>query len=169
VGFAPVNDPAISILVVLDSPVGAHHGGEVGGPVFKRVAEQVLAYLAVPHDVPAPSEVETARNAKPAPQALAASDSSRASFAAAVARRGQSSAPTVEFSGEQSVVVPRLTGRSVRAVTEECARLGLVPSLVGSGVAIEQYPDAGAQVGHGAQVMVRFGRPGVVASKISRN
>ena len=61
VGFAPVNDPAITILVVLDSPVGAHHGGEVGGPVFKRVAEQVLAYLAVPHDVPAPSDVETAK------------------------------------------------------------------------------------------------------------
>ncbi len=61
-GFAPVNDPAISILVVLDSPVGAHHGGEVGGPVFKRMAEQVLAYLAVPHDVPAPSDAETAKD-----------------------------------------------------------------------------------------------------------
>jgi cell division protein FtsI (penicillin-binding protein 3) len=31
---------------------GAHHGGEVGGPVFKRIAEQVLAYLDVAHDVP---------------------------------------------------------------------------------------------------------------------
>ena len=35
VGFAPVNEPAVTILVVLDSPVGAHHGGEVGGPVFQ--------------------------------------------------------------------------------------------------------------------------------------
>ncbi|HXY79093.1 MAG TPA: penicillin-binding protein 2, partial [Candidatus Bathyarchaeia archaeon] len=52
VGFAPVNNPAITILVVLDSPEGEHHGGEVGGPVFKRIAEQVLAYLGVPHDVP---------------------------------------------------------------------------------------------------------------------
>ncbi len=56
VGFAPVNEPAVTILVVLDSPVGAHHGGEVGGPVFKRIAEQVLTYLAVPHDVPSPSD-----------------------------------------------------------------------------------------------------------------
>ena len=64
VGFAPVNKPAMTILVVLDSPVGAHHGGEVGGPVFKRVAEQVLAYLGVPHDVPSPSDVETAKNSK---------------------------------------------------------------------------------------------------------
>ena len=68
VGFAPVNNPVISILVVLDSPVGAHHGGEVGGPVFKRVAEQVLAYRDVPHDVPAPSDIETAKNLQGAPR-----------------------------------------------------------------------------------------------------
>src|ERR1700733_9459886 len=67
VGFAPVNEPAVTILVVLDSPVGAHHGGEVGGPVFKRVAEQVLTYLDVPRDIAAPSDVETAKNTKHEP------------------------------------------------------------------------------------------------------
>src|ERR1700690_154099 len=87
VGFAPVNDPAITILVVLDSPVGAHHGGEVGGPVFKRVAEQVLAYLAVPHDVPAPSDVETAKKRKGAPQPAAGADATKATFEAVVAKR----------------------------------------------------------------------------------
>lgn len=51
VGFAPVNDPALSIAVVLDSAQGLHQGGQVSAPVFKRVAEQVLAYLNVPHDV----------------------------------------------------------------------------------------------------------------------
>jgi len=168
VGFAPVNDPAISILVVLDSPVGAHHGGEVGGPVFKRVAEQVLAYLAVPHDVPAPSDVATAKKLKVAPQPAAVSDTAKANFEAAVARKNQASAPTVAFSGEDAVAVPRLIGQSVRAVTEECGRLGLAPSLVGSGIALEQYPDAGTQVQPGSQVMVRFGRPGMVLSKLSR-
>jgi cell division protein FtsI (penicillin-binding protein 3) len=168
VGFAPVNDPAISILVVLDSPVGAHHGGEVGGPVFKRVAEQVLAYLAVPHDVPAPSDVEIAKKLKVAPQPAAVSDTAKANFEAAVARKNQASAPTVAFSGEDAVAVPRLIGQSVRAVTEECGRLGLAPSLVGSGIALEQYPDAGTQVQPGSQVMVRFGRAGMVLSKLSR-
>jgi cell division protein FtsI (penicillin-binding protein 3) len=168
VGFAPVNDPAISILVVLDSPVGAHHGGEVGGPVFKRVAEQVLAYLAVPHDVPAPSDAETAKRLKAAPLPAAVSDTAKANFEAAVARKNQASAPTVAFSAEDAVAVPRLIGQSVRAVTEECGSLGLVPSLVGSGIALEQYPDAGTQVQPGSQVMVRFGRPGMVLSKLSR-
>ncbi len=50
-GFAPVNNPAVTVLVVLDSPVGLHEGGQVSAPVFARVAQQVLAYLNVPHDV----------------------------------------------------------------------------------------------------------------------
>jgi cell division protein FtsI (penicillin-binding protein 3) len=49
-GFAPVNNPALTVLVVLDSPVGPHEGGQVSAPVFARVAAQVLAYWNVPHD-----------------------------------------------------------------------------------------------------------------------
>lgn len=52
-GFAPVNNPAISVLVVLDSPATYPRdgGGDVAAPVFTRVAQQVLAYMNVPHDV----------------------------------------------------------------------------------------------------------------------
>ena len=51
VGFAPVNNPAITIAVILDSAQGLHQGGQVSAPVFKRIAEQVLEYLHVPHDI----------------------------------------------------------------------------------------------------------------------
>ncbi|MGB8887902.1 MAG: penicillin-binding protein [Candidatus Korobacteraceae bacterium] len=51
IGFAPVNTPAITIAVILDSPVGLHQGGQVCAPVFKRIAMQVLEYLHVPHDL----------------------------------------------------------------------------------------------------------------------
>ena len=51
IGFAPVNTPAITIAVILDSPVGLHQGGQVSAPVFKRIAQQVLEYLHVPHDL----------------------------------------------------------------------------------------------------------------------
>jgi cell division protein FtsI (penicillin-binding protein 3) len=54
-GFAPVNNPAITVAVILDSPVGLHQGGQVSAPVFQRVAQQVLAYLNVPHDVELPA------------------------------------------------------------------------------------------------------------------
>src|ERR1051326_5888819 len=52
-GFAPVNNPAVTVLVVLDTPATypRDQGGDVAAPVFSRVAQQVLAYMNVPHDV----------------------------------------------------------------------------------------------------------------------
>ena len=51
-GFAPVNDPAIAVAVIIDSPKGAYYGSEVAAPVFAEVAQEVLEYLGVPHDIP---------------------------------------------------------------------------------------------------------------------
>jgi membrane peptidoglycan carboxypeptidase len=160
VGFAPVNEPAVTILVVFDSPEGAHHGGEIGGPVFKRIAEQVLAYLDVPHDIPAPSDLETAKNIQHArvPEQDLSDEINEKRFKAATDPPAVSVASTVAFSDGDAVIVPDLAGETVRGVTEDCSRLGLVPSLIGSGVALEQSPEAGARVVHGSRVTVRFGR-----------
>jgi cell division protein FtsI (penicillin-binding protein 3) len=51
-GFAPLNNPQIVVAVILDSPVGLHQGGQVSAPVFRRISQQVLEYLHVPHDIP---------------------------------------------------------------------------------------------------------------------
>ena len=51
VGFAPVNNPAITIAVILDSAQGLHQGGQVSAPVFRSIAQQVLEYMHVPHDI----------------------------------------------------------------------------------------------------------------------
>ncbi len=52
-GFAPVNDPAIAVAVVIDTPTKVEgYGGTVSAPVFAEVAQQVLEYLGVPHDKP---------------------------------------------------------------------------------------------------------------------
>ena len=50
-GFAPVNNPVISVAVVIDSPKGQYYGSDVAAPVFAEVAQQVLEYLGVPHDI----------------------------------------------------------------------------------------------------------------------
>ncbi len=50
-GFAPVNNPAISVAVIIDDPKGAYYGTDVAAPVFAEVAQQVLEYLGVPHDI----------------------------------------------------------------------------------------------------------------------
>ena len=162
VGFAPVNNPALTILAVFDSPVGLHHGGDVGGPVFKRAAEQILAYLDVPRDVTIAPDTQTVQNRRSSPQLAAERDADRARYEAAVAKEntGSGAAPTVAFGEDEVVVVPNLVGQTVREVTESCSRIGLVLGLIGSGVALEQSPEAGARVIRGSRLTVRFGHPG---------
>jgi cell division protein FtsI (penicillin-binding protein 3) len=50
VGFAPVNTPAVTVAVILDSAKGLHQGGQICAPVFSRITQQVLEYQHVPHD-----------------------------------------------------------------------------------------------------------------------
>ncbi|HTU35320.1 MAG TPA: penicillin-binding protein [Candidatus Acidoferrum sp.] len=167
-GFAPVNNPAVTVLAVLDSPRGDHEGNATAGPVFKRITQQVLAYLDVPHDVPAPSDLEMAKNQrwqqKPTALVVANKEATEARFAAAVGKSGQHAPRTVAFGTPDSVAVPDLSGQTVRDVTETCTRLGLVPTLIGNGIALQQFPAAGTSVLRGGQVTVRFGRPDIGAS-----
>ena len=50
VGFAPSNNAAITVLVIIDEPQGKYYGGVVAAPVFKKIAQQTLNYLNVPPD-----------------------------------------------------------------------------------------------------------------------
>jgi cell division protein FtsI (penicillin-binding protein 3) len=51
-GIAPVNNPVIAVAVIMDNPKGAsYYGAAVSAPVFAEVAQQVLEYLSVPHDI----------------------------------------------------------------------------------------------------------------------
>ncbi len=50
-GFAPVNNPVIAVAVVLDSPKGQYYATATSAPVFAEVAQQILEYLSVQHDI----------------------------------------------------------------------------------------------------------------------
>ena len=74
-GFAPVNNPAVSIAVVIDQPsVGTGYGATTSGPVFQAVAQQVLEYLGVPHDQPLKPVKQDPAAAAAARQELAKGD-----------------------------------------------------------------------------------------------
>jgi cell division protein FtsI/penicillin-binding protein 2 len=61
VGFAPVNDPAVTIAIVMDSPeYKYHYGTAASAPVFHELAQQILEYLGVPHDQPLKTTQEMA-------------------------------------------------------------------------------------------------------------
>ena len=179
VGFAPINTPAVTILVQLDSPVGMHEGGQVAAPTFKRVAQQVLAYLDVPHDLAVPNSVLLANRQRNDDRDLAdVTDFNpiQVDTAAVVMddvpgvleqARG-STAPTVELAEGEGIPVPQLQGRTVREVTEQCMKLGLSPVLVGTGIAVEQSPEPGAMTRRGSRITVRFARDASVVSAAAR-
>ena len=167
-GFAPINDPAVTILVSLDSPVGPHEGGMVAAPVFKRIAEQVLPYLDVPRDVPlSPKLIQASYKHPEVDESATLEDFTPVDFAAQPDRppaQEKNSQPepakpsiTVALDEGGDIAVPDFRGKTMRDVTEMCLRLGLEPVLVGSGFAVDESPTDGAKVRRGAKITVRFG------------
>ena len=53
-GFAPVTNPAIVVVVTVNATHGgsAGYGGPVAGPVFREVMQEALRVLDVPKDLP---------------------------------------------------------------------------------------------------------------------
>jgi len=176
-GFAPINNPAVTVLVSLDSPVGLHEGGQVAAPVFKRITEQVLTYLGTPRDAPVnPRLLQASYRQAHADGGASLEDSTSVDFSAQPEtpadpgetlpqrRREGGAQPrspvvTVAVAEGGDLAVPDFTGKTVRDVTEACLRLGLEPVLVGNNLALGQTPAAGAKVRKGAKVTVLFGTP----------
>ena len=125
VGFAPVNSPAVTVLVVLDSPVGGHHGGEVAAPVFREVTQETLSYLRVPPDVPVAPPAEKAATEQAA--VVGADDLSDFDSS-------QLLDPNAQRTDEQ-LVLPPTTGRS-QALPGHRARTGTAAVGVGGANAL---------------------------------
>jgi len=183
IGFAPATHPAVTILVVIDSPVGAYYGADVAAPVFRSIAEQTLEYLNVPQDNPSrwPQTVPP-KPAKTPDQKqedfLGFLPPGRESFGAAtspVQSASFSNRPspdgltppgfpddgdpgTVVLGDGPLVAVPDFSGWAARRVALECEKLGLDLHVAGSGLAVEQNPLAGLKVPSGTRIWVRMER-----------
>ncbi|MCM8815435.1 MAG: penicillin-binding protein 2 [Candidatus Omnitrophica bacterium] len=48
IGFIPLEDPKVAILVNVDEPKGAYYGGIVAAPVFREIAWRIMQYMQVP-------------------------------------------------------------------------------------------------------------------------
>ena len=60
-GIAPVNDPRIVMVVVVDEPKSAAvGGGSVAAPIFSRIAARSLRLLGVAPDAPVAQAVAVA-------------------------------------------------------------------------------------------------------------
>ncbi len=166
VGFAPVENPAVVIIVVIDEPAGAYHGGEVAAPIFREIAEQILPDLGVVPDTELKSAPGLIAQTKLSPQAVLRSQEERAQIDAmrkatlprVASYDGRGGEVVYAVSSSKAMLMPDLRGRSVRDVATACSRLGLQVEAHGDGRAIRQSPSPGTEIGSGQVVYVDFAR-----------
>lgn len=131
-GFAPVEDPQITVLVIIDDPNGIYYGGQIAAPIAGEIFEQVLRYL----------------NIKPLNN----------SFEGAPLKQVQ--APQISAKPVQvpqgKALVPNFIGKSLRQSAELAASLGIVVVPEGSGVAQSQSVSENTLVDTGSEITVYF-------------
>jgi cell division protein FtsI (penicillin-binding protein 3) len=175
-GFAPVTNPAIVVVVSINGTTGlAGYGGPVSAPVFREVAAAALRIKDVPKDLPEmlPSEdgdqadendvaIADLGSSIPPPlvqagDAVAADDRPVASAKSALDQRTFLRSEAADRAGDRRRV-PNFQGKTVRDVIQESAALGIPIEFTGSGIARGQIPEPGAVLPLGRPVRVEFGR-----------
>lgn len=137
--FAPADDPKIAVLVIIDTPRTdkGHQGGSLAGPRAKAIIEGALQYYGLPvaNDTQSTVTISPDDSAvRPSPQPV-------------VPER-------TPVGGE--IVIPDLTGMTMRQVGETLAKLELHFNFSGSGLVNKQSPPAGKVVTRGATIDVKF-------------
>jgi len=161
-GFAPLTNPAIVVVVTLNGTHGsAGYGGRAAAPVFRAVASEALRVLDVPQDLP-PDPPKTQVAAKKdvdgddlaiadlgsdLPNILQDGDDDDAQTAAATAK-APANGPTV----------PNFAGMTMRDALAVAASKGIAIVPLGSGLARMQYPAPGSALREGERIRVQFVR-----------
>src|SRR5580698_1906687 len=176
-GFAPVTNPRIVIVVTINGTEGtAGYGGPTSAPVFREVAAAGLRVMDVPKDLPEmlPSEgtdepdendlaIADLGSSIPPPlvqagDAVAADDRPVASAKSVMDQRIFSNPGGSSERDLAGPRVPNFQGKTVRNVIRQAAALGIPVEFTGSGVARAQIPVPGAILPSGGWVRVQFGR-----------
>jgi cell division protein FtsI (penicillin-binding protein 3) len=186
-GFAPVTNPAIVVVVTVNNTKGgsAGFGGPVAGPVFRQVATAALRVLDVPKDLPDtdPGQPETkvvdedlaiADLGSSAPNILEEVDAqerrsapptpspltSAAPEATAAVPKASASVPVPGASKPrvQGPTAPNFMGLSMRAAVTLAESQGVPVVLAGSGIVRAQNPAPGTLLREGERIRVDLGR-----------
>lgn len=183
IGAAPMDDPEIVCLVVIDEP-GSYpiYGGTIAAPVCKRIMEDTLVYLGVEPEVSEADEKEeetektkivmvpsvTGLSAEEAASLLQEAnlktrvegngDKVVAQTPAVLEEVAEGSTVVITLGGskETSVILPDFTGKRLLEAGLIADALGLVFVYEGSGEAVSQQPAAGSAVQRGDVVTVTF-------------
>jgi membrane peptidoglycan carboxypeptidase len=146
VGFVPSRTPALTIIVVIDSPHGkGYYGGAVAAPIFKRVAEASLRHLGI------------APTVNPMPPVLVGA---RGSDEGSEGRSAILPVGLIDDTPEpgRDGLMPDLRGMSARQASRTLTGLGLTGRLSGDGFVVEQTPAAGSVLVPGSACVLTLGR-----------
>ncbi len=176
IGYGPMPNPKVLILVQLDDPKGLFYGGDVSAPVFSQLFGQIMDYLGIPASTNTlqPQQLTlpqlaglTYAEAALRLNALGLLMQSQGSGSQVVAQSpaaGAGIAPgatvTVQMGGaQQTAGVPDVLGLTVQQAEAALSARGyhMVPS--GSGVAAQQKPAPGTSLKSGRPVTVVFTAP----------
>lgn len=153
-GFAPVENPQLALLVMIDDPYGAFYGGQIAAPVAGRIFSQTFRYLRIE-----PSEAPSFDDDEYMPADLGEGDAAGTQIPQRV-----EPTPTSEPSSYQEeveaptgmVVVPDFYGKSIRESARLANDRGLLFESEGSGWAVEQSIAPNTVVDSGASIKVYF-------------
>ncbi|MBV8812094.1 MAG: transpeptidase family protein [Acidobacteriaceae bacterium] len=166
-GFAPLENPAVVVVVTITGTTGeAGYGGSAAGPVWTKVMSTALRRVGVIRDVPEEIELLMAKE-KAAEDKLHKKDSDADTVAALSnppsleeMRQASGEAETVvaENTDPNAPKVPNFVGKTVKDVMEEAAETGIEIDMSGDGLARAQSPSAGSLLLPGEHIQVRFAR-----------
>ncbi len=150
-GFAPVADPRVCAVIVVQEPgIKLHYGGYICGPVFKNVVREALIQMNCPAD-PVKVEVEEEVPREEDPDTVAAAEPLDPT---AVARE-QAAIPLRELElvqaqtdriEEEGPRLPDFGGMTKAEALEAVLALGIQWDPRGAGWVVEQYPPPGASL-----------------------
>jgi len=158
-GFAPVTNPAIVVVVTLNGTHGTSgFGGAVAAPVFRAVAGEALRVLDVPKDLPdeAPETAPGNQVADLDDVAIADLGSSEPDILEEGAPAQQGAVAAVLHQEPEGPKVPNFEGLSKRAVIAKAEAEGLQVLLYGAGTARTQEPPPGGPLHQGERIRVEF-------------
>ena len=140
-GFAPVEDPIFTVLVMIDDPRGGNfYGGQIAAPVASRIFAQLLRYAHVE-----PSSNPFTKEDEP-------SESSPAEEKRAEEKRMEA----IATPPEGKALVPDFTGLSMREAARLAEQRGLFFESEGTGAAVSQSLGVNDIVEQGTRVKVYF-------------
>ena len=143
IGFLPLRDPELLILIVIDEPRDSVYGGVVAAPAFNQIAVKTAYYLGI----------------QPTEQIIAAKSERREKSGPREAQLSPGAIPVTAISTSAPsgpMIMPDLTGLSMGRVIDVMNRYPVQMSMKGSGIARVQTPAPGALLSPGAKCSVRF-------------